>query len=351
MASVVPLTSGLIRAVTNLTLQPAIPASALAFLAYAPADVVQRVFNPQTLQRLFGTTDVKSPLRIILALGIARVLNRFLSRWALNNWTLSAQSGWQWQGELAVVTGGCSGVGRAIVLGLVEKGVEVAILDVQELPADMAKIRTIKHWMCDITSAEAIKEAADDIRLTLGHPTIVVNNAGIAQSHSIIETPDAFLRNIMGVNLMALWATAREFLPNMILKNKGHVVTVASMASYVALPSAIDYSATKAGALAFNEGLKSEIKHIYKSPGVMTTVVHPMWVATNMTAKYADRIEKSQGPMMSAQAVADSVLKQIYSRKGGHVFVPDRTSWISAIRGLPSWMQEMMRDVPGARLG
>ncbi|KAL6854806.1 hypothetical protein ACO1O0_005933 [Amphichorda felina] len=347
--SIVPVTSSLLGAIKNLALQPLVPGSVLLFLAYAPTDVVQRVLSSPAIQRLLGSTDARLPLRILLALGSIRVVNGFLSRWALNNWSVSAQRGWDWNGELAVVTGGSSGIGRAIVLGLVAKGVQVVVLDVQALPADMAKVSAIKHWECDMTSAEAVREAADDIRMKLGHPTIVINNAGIAHSSTILESSDAYLQKIMGVNLRALWSTAREFVPNMVLKNKGHVVTIASMASFVTIPTSVHYSATKAGALAFNEGLKCELKHFHKAPGVLTTVVHPMWVATDMTAPYADRIVKGQGPMMSPQDVADAVLKQIYSRKGGHVFVPGNVWWISIIRGLPSWMQEYMRDISAKR--
>jgi short-subunit dehydrogenase len=351
MAYLGSLTDGLLGGIKNLALQPAVPASALLFLAYAPHNVVHRVLDPQVLQRILGTTDVRSPLRILLALGVARTLNRFLNRWALNNWSLSAQSGWKWEGELAVVTGGCNGIGRAIVLGLAAKGVKVAVLDVQELPSDMAQIKAIKHWHCDVSSAESVKVAADDIRLTLGHPSIVINNAGIGEFHSILDTSDEFLRKIVGVNLTSLWTTTREFLPNMILKNKGHIVTMASMASYiVALPVAMDYAATKAGVLAFTEGLRSEIKHYYKAPGVLATAVHPMWVHTDMTAQYNDRIVKAQGePMMKPQDVADAVLKQIQSRNGGHLIVPDKVSWLSAIRGFPSWMQEVIRDSEGRK--
>ncbi|KFH44384.1 Short-chain dehydrogenase/reductase family 16C member-like protein [Hapsidospora chrysogenum ATCC 11550] len=346
-------TDGLLGSIKNVALQPAVPAFALLFLAYAPQDVVHRVLDPQVLQRILGGMDVRTPLRILLALGVVRTLNRFLDRWALNNWALSAQSGWNLEGELAVVTGGCKGIGRAIVLGLAAKGVKVAVLDVQELPSDMAQVKAIKHWHCDVSSAESVKAAADDIRQTLGHPSIVINNAGIGNFRSILDTSDEFMRKIVGVNVVSLWTTTREFLPNMILKNKGHIITMASMASYiVALPVAVDYAATKAGALAFTDGLRAEIKHYYKAPGVVATTVHPMWVHTDMTAEYKDHIVKAQGePMLKPQDVADAVLKQIQSCKGGHLIVPEKASWLSAIRGFPSWMQEIIRDSEGRKAG
>jgi short-subunit dehydrogenase len=63
----------------------------------------------------------------------------------------------------------------------------------------------------------------------------------------------------------------REFLPAMIKKNHGHVVTIASMASFLVLAGNVDYSCSKASALAFNEGLASELKARYNAPEVRTT--------------------------------------------------------------------------------
>ena len=345
MSKAAPLLSGSVRAVKDFALQPLVPASVLAFIAYGPHDAVQRFLDHGLVQRVLGKRDVRRSLRILLALGVARVLNRWLSKRAVNNDSLSAVPGWTWQSEIAVVTGGCSGIGRGIVLGLVEKGIEVIILDVQDLPTDMKHNGSIKYYKCDITSADAVREAADHIRLTIGHPSILVNNAGIANSQSILDTPDDYLQKIVGVNMMSHWSTVREFMPNMILKNKGHIVTIASIASYVALPTSAHYSATKAGALAFHECLRAEVQHLHKAPGVLTTVVHPSWVATNMTSKWGKRITDSHGPMMAPTQVSDRVVKQLLSAKGDHIFVPDHASWLSTLRGWPSWMQQGLRNV------
>ncbi|CAI4212763.1 unnamed protein product [Parascedosporium putredinis] len=137
----------------------------------------------------------------------------------------------------------------------------------------------------------------------------------------------------------------------MILQDKGHIITIASVASFVALPTAVDYSASKAGAMAFHEGLSTEMKTIYKAPGVLTTIVHPCWVNTDMTAKHAATIEKFNGPMMSPQMIAEPVLNQILARRGGQLVIPDSYSWLSALRGLPNWFQELVNDLQGRASG
>lgn len=341
----IELIGGTARTAKDIALQPLVPASILAFIAYGPRNAVHKFLNHPALRRILGNTNVKSPLRILLALGVARLLSKWMSQRAVNNWSLSAGSGWQWQSEIAVVTGGCSGIGKSIVFGLIEKGVEVIVLDVQDLPADMKHVGSIKYYNCDITSADAVREAADHIRLTIGHPSILVNNAGLAHSHSILDTPDDYLRKIMGVNLLAHWTMTKEFLPNMILKNKGHIVTIASIASYIAVPTAAHYGASKAGALAFHEGLKNEVLYLHKARGVLTSIVHPSWVATNMTARYGERITASHGQMMLPETVSKRVVDQLLSAKGAQIFVPAHASWISTVRGWPTWLQEGVRGL------
>jgi all-trans-retinol dehydrogenase (NAD+) len=334
-----------LRAISAIALEPTIPVSLLVAMKYAPTDLLDQFLDRLPINSSAGSDIMKNALQILLALGAVRRLNQFLNSCALNNWRVLAHQGWEWHNEIALVTGGCNGIGKAIVLGLIKKGVRVAVLDVQELPDDLKAIDSITYFKCDVTSASAVAEAGDAVRKTLGHPSILVNNAGIALSHGVIHTTDESLRKIFGVNLLALWSTARNFLPHMILRNKGHVVTIASLASFVALPTAADYSATKAGALAFHESLTCEIKHLYKAPGIITTVVHPSWVRTDMTKEHTDRIERGQGKItLTPDDIASRVLKQIFGRRGGQLIIPSQMSSVSGIRGLPNWVQELVRD-------
>ncbi|KAH7121550.1 hypothetical protein EDB81DRAFT_913746 [Dactylonectria macrodidyma] len=335
------------KAVGLLARQPILPAAALTFLAYGPPHLVGQVLNHPLIRRYAGEQHLKASLNAFLAIGFVRLLNRLANRWARNNWRLTRQPGWEWTKEIAVVTGGCSGIGKCIVIGLAQKGVKVVILDVQALPADLARIDQILYWKCDITSSSAVKDAADNIRQTIGHPSILINNAGIATPHSILETTEGYLTKIFRVNTFALWFTAREFLPTMVLRNKGHVITIASIASFSTLPTTVDYAATKAGALAFHEGLSGEIKHVPKAPGIITTVVHPYWTKTGMTAEHVDKIQRTQGALMQPEDVAKEVLKQIWSCRGGQVVVPSSMSWLSAVRGFPNWVQEFLTDIVG----
>lgn len=283
-------------------------------------------------------------LRVLVALGVIRSVNGALNTWASNSWRLGAARGWDWPNEIAVVTGGSSGIGKGIVERLVALGVRVAVLDIQGLPKELQGNARIHFFQCDVTSAESVAAAADAVRRELGHASILINNAGIARPMPILKTPEEYLRKIFGVNVMSLWFTTQQFLPRMIQLNKGHVVTVASIASFVALATAADYSATKAGALAFHESLASEIKHQYKAPNVLTSVVHPNFVRTPLLDDFSGRLERAGVRMLTIDRIADEVVAHIKSRRGGQLVIPSSATGVSGIRGWPTWLQELLRD-------
>ena len=97
-------------------------------------------------------------------------------------------------------------------------------------------------------------EVANKIKAELGDPTILVNNAGIGRTFSILDVPNEYLEKIFHINLISHWYTVKEFLPAMIAGKKGHIVSTASMASYTAVAGMVDYCVTKAGVMSFHEG-------------------------------------------------------------------------------------------------
>ena len=329
----------------ELALQPALPALALVFLHYAPTSLRDRLLRFLAARAGIQPRTLRLALRLLLGLGLAKMANRWLNKLAVNNWRLRPASHWHWPAEIAVVTGGSSGIGGCIVKGLASRGIMVVVLDVQELPSELKMIENVKYFSCDLTLPSAISQVAETVRNTIGMPSILINNAGISPAHGVLSTSDEYLQKIFRVNLLAHWATTREFLPNMLLRNKGHIVTVASLASFVTLATSVDYSATEAGALAFHEGLGCELRHIYKSPGVFTTVVQPSYVQTPMTEIVEYRYVRER-TMLNAQEIADAVVNHILAGQGGgQLIFPGNLSLVAALRGWPTWMQQLARDV------
>lgn len=128
-------------------------------------------------------------------------------------------------------------------------------------------------YQTDITSQAALKQVADQIRKDHGDPTVLINNAGVASEGTILDKSDEKIRRTMEVNTLAHFWTVREFLPSMIKRDHGHIVTVASLASFVSFVEGVDYSCSKASALAFHEGLTQEIRYNYGARKVRTRCV------------------------------------------------------------------------------
>ena len=343
-----------IDTIPKILLSPLLSGPLLAALTWAPAqtqDALSTALKKLPVHNIdISSLDIplaRTVLKVVLALGVVRVLNRTLNTMAHNSWRLSKAQGWDWPTEIAVITGGSSGIGKDMVDKLVALKVRVAILDIQDAPKSLQAEPLVRFYHCDITSPESVAEAADAIRREWGHPSILINNAGITQPTPILKMPETALRRVFSVNCLANWYTVQQFLPRMIQLNKGHIVTIASIASFVALPTGADYAASKAGALAFHEALACELKHYYKAPGVMTSIVHPNFVRTPLVADFAEHLEKSGVRMLTSDVVAGKAIDQLTSRRGGQVIIPASASAVSGIRGWPTWLQELLRDALG----
>ena len=222
------------------------------------------------------------------------------------------------------------------------------ILDLS--PSQLLSGPNIHHFTCDITSPEAVAEVAASVRTTLGNPTILINNAGIASGQPIINTTDASVERTFAVNILAHFRLVREFLPSMVTTNHGTVVTTASCAALLSTPAIVDYSCTKSAALAFHEGLAAELSTMYKAPKVRTICVCPAWVQTNMTKTIEVR-DKFVFPMLEVETVAEKVVEKILSGSSGVLVLPETANWLLwPLRMMPMWWQVALRKSTGGSI-
>jgi short-subunit dehydrogenase len=125
-------------------------------------------------------------------------------------------------------------------------------------------------YTVDITSLSAVKDAAALVRKDHGYPTILINNAGVAFINTILDQPEGEIRLCFDVNTISHYWTVKEFLPDMLKNDHGHIVTIASTASFAGAGAMADYSGSKASALAFHESLTQEVRHWYGAKCVRT---------------------------------------------------------------------------------
>ncbi|KAF9773330.1 hypothetical protein IL306_008885 [Fusarium sp. DS 682] len=290
------------------------------------------VINLSKSQRAQGVATVVGILALLSP------LNRWLS-WRSANHGVTLNR-WNPATELVVVTGGSSGIGAKIVQMLEAENIKVIILDINP-PSGKNGTRT-PFYKVDLSDADAIATVAERIRSDHGHPTALVNNAGIAHGETILSVTPEKLQRLVSVNLEAPFLLTQQFLPDMLTHNHGHIVNIASLASFLTQAANVDYGATKVGLLAFHEGLKQELRHIYNAPGVRATVIHPTWVNTPMIEPILKA--GTLGRYVETEDVAGAVVRQLTSGYAAQVPVPRSLGWTSMVRGLPVWMQERVRD-------
>ncbi|KAF4946463.1 hypothetical protein FGADI_11101 [Fusarium gaditjirri] len=276
---------------------------------------------------------------IFLGLKSLGYLNAWYTKRKVNNHV--SDPSWDWAREIVVVTGGSNGIGAAIVSKFAEKGIKVLILDRSPPVAKLAA--NTYFYKVDLTDSEAISSVVDQIREDHGNPTVLINNAGFAELKSILDLPESYFKRLFEVNLLAPYLLTKHFLPSMVKRDHGHIVNMASQASFATQATNVAYGSTKVGLLAFHEGLGQELRHIYKAPRVRTSIVHPSWIKTAMTTELVAQ-GKLKDTVTPAEVVADKIYDQVHSGFGAQIMVPSNMWWTSVIRGLPGWLQESLRD-------
>ncbi|KAK0624671.1 hypothetical protein B0T17DRAFT_590537 [Bombardia bombarda] len=278
-----------------------------------------------------------SRVKKLLVLGIIRVVNNWFSRNVLNNWVAD---NYDWSKEIVLITGGAGGIGGQIVQLLAEKNITVVVLDIQPLTYDAGPY--VKFFHCDITSPKSLSTVAASIRKHVGHPTILINNAGVVQGRTILDATERDIRFTFDVNTFAHYFTTQEFLPPMIAANHGMVVTVASVASWVTVPNMVDYAASKAAALAFHDGLTAELATRYAAPRVRTVVVNQGYTTTALFEGYHNDSPFIM-PTLQPATVAEAVVRKVLSGESGQLILPAMGNTLPWLAALPHWYQVRLR--------
>lgn len=187
-------------------------------------------------------------------------------------------------GRVAVVTGGASGIGRAIVAEYAANGARVAILDVdgQVAESTAAELRAsgaeIRAYTGDVADREAVFAAAERIASELGPCSVLVNNAGIARLGPSLDFPEEDWRRSLDVMATGVFFCCQAFGRQMIEGGGGAIVNVASMNATVAFPMRLAYGAAKAAVVAMTEVLAIE----WAEHGVRVNALGPGVTRTEM---------------------------------------------------------------------
>jgi len=189
------------------------------------------------------------------------------------------------QDRIAIVTGGGSGMGRAMVQEFVAEGANVLALDVRksavEETVEMIGLPgRVVPFECDVSDEKSVKAAVAKAMETWGRVDLVCNNAGILDDYVIAEETSTELWNrILGVNLSGPFFVCREVLPIMVAQGKGVIINTASISAFIAGGGGSAYTASKHAVL----GLTRQLAFEYGRKGVRVNAICPGPIHTGMT--------------------------------------------------------------------
>lgn len=211
-------------------------------------------------------------------------------------------------GRSAIVTGGASGIGLAVVRWLLDSGARVAVWDVSErsleavrpeLPADRTLLARV-----DVTDWAAVQAAAGAAADAFGGLDILVNGAGIADGTSVVQDyPLETWHRELAVNLTGVFHTCRAVIPHLLANGYGRIVNVSSMTAKDGSPNQAGYVASKAGVLALTKTLGRELAE----SGVVVNAVTPTLFDTPLYRAWAD----SMPPEVSEWAASRIPMKRV----------------------------------------
>lgn len=210
--------------------------------------------------------------------------------------------------NVAVITGGASGIGLAAAEAFARAGMKVCIADVDqarlaEAATKLSSVTSATHVMTfavDVSKAESVAELERAVRERFGGTDILMNNAGIQPGSTLFGEPDNWQR-VIGVNMWGIINGSRIFAPEMIARGKaGLIINTGSKQGITTPPGDPAYNVSKAGVKAFTEALQHELRNT-KDCKISAHLLIPGFVFTGLTAK--GRTEKPAGAWTPEQTV------------------------------------------------
>ncbi len=215
-------------------------------------------------------------------------------------------------GQVAIVTGAASGIGRAIAITFAREGAKVALADVreaarlvEETPSTLEMIRaqggTAIFVLTDMTQRAKVEALVDETLHQFGRVDILVNNAGVFKRNSILEAPDEEWKVVLDLNLMGYVNACRRVIPEMLKQGYGKIVNVSSIHGFRGTGTAATYCASK-GAV---ENLTKQLAVEFGRRGIYVNAIAPGTIKTAMSKPFRET------PAILAEYEARTILPRL----------------------------------------
>lgn len=192
----------------------------------------------------------------------------------------------QLQDKNALVTGGGTGIGKAIAIALARAGANVAVVNRSSIDAARAVAGEIEAMgrrslalQADVSKPADAEKIVSEVLTTLGALDIVVNNAGTTRDTLVMRMSEEDWDTVLDTNLKGSFLVTRAALKPMIKQRRGKIVNIASVMGLIGNPGQANYSASKAGLIGFTRSLAKEVG----SRNIQVNAVAPGFIETAMT--------------------------------------------------------------------
>lgn len=243
-----------------------------------------------------------------------------------------------WSNRVVLVTGGSSGIGRGLGVELARRGAAVGLLArrADRLAEIVGEIKSAggqaQALPADVTSASAVRNAAEGLSAKFGPIDVLFANAGVGGSTHATELSAAEVAKLIDVNVMGVVNSVTAVLGDMVKRGQGQLVAISSLAAYRGLPKSAAYCSSKAAVSAFFESLRLDLR----GTGVNVTIIHPGFIKTQLTAG-----RQAQLPwLMELDEAVNKILTATEKRKKSYAFPWQLATIIRAGMIMPNFMYD-----------
>jgi 3-oxoacyl-[acyl-carrier protein] reductase len=193
-------------------------------------------------------------------------------------------------GQIAVVTGGCRGIGKSIVKRFIDDGAMVYALDYvipandEKMFEDEAYNSKVKCLQVDVTNEESVTSAFETVVRDAGRLDILVNNAGITRDNLLLRMTAAEWDAVLSTNLKGAFLCVKAVARQMMSQRSGRIINIGSVVGIMGNAGQSNYSASKAGLIGFTKSIAKE----FASRNILVNLIAPGYVITAMTEKLTE---------------------------------------------------------------
>ena len=212
-----------------------------------------------------------------------------------------------------LITGGASGIGKIMAQLFLERKAKVILWDINQeqlnqTVTEFQILGTIHGMLVDVSDPEQIQSSAEKVKASYGSIDVLINNAGIIVGSYFHEhSPDAIERT-MSINSLGPMYTTKAFIGDMMVRNAGHICTIASSGGLLGNPKMAVYAGSKWSVIGWSDSLRIEMQQLKKE--IQVTTIMPYYINTGMFDGVQSKI-----PILNPEIAALTIVNAIAKNK------------------------------------